>query len=336
MAERTNPVTYGRYSKMPAPARESYVRVAPALSSDMSAPSPSAVRPQFPWPVVGGEHPIWTGNGFRVGGERHGVLDYEAGESGWSEDLTQFHEDVAGEGHHPIDVASRRRGRAALRRHLHAVDPILLEAGCSSGFLLRELVEEWPRALVIGSDYIRGPLDRLAHALPTMPLLRFDLVKCPLPTASVDGIVMLNVLEHIEDDAGAMAQAARLLKPGGVAVIEVPAGPGLFDVYDKYLHHFRRYRLRELSVLVQRAGLRVVEQSHLGFLLYPAFAFVKRRNRRWLNASDAVQREVVAKNISASSQGPFLRWATAIEERLASHVRFPFGIRCVLTAVKPR
>jgi SAM-dependent methyltransferase len=309
----------------------------PNQPSRMSVPSiATSETHHFPWPDVHGAPAAWTGRGFIVGGQPQRVLDYEPGDSGWSEDLTQFHEDIAGEGTHPIDVASRQRARRALKRHVHTPNPVLLEAGCSSGFLLRELEVEWPNALVIGSDYIRGPLDRLSQTLPTLPLLRFDLVKCPLPSASVDAVVLLNVLEHIEDDAGAMAQTTRLLKPGGVAVIEVPAGPELFDVYDKYLHHYRRYRLHDLCRLVEQAGLSVVERSHLGFLLYPAFAFVKRRNRRWLDAPEATQREVVAKNISSSGQGPLLRWATAIEERFAAQVSYPFGIRCVVSAVKPR
>ena len=297
---------------------------------------PASVPRQFAWPALRGASSVWTDRGFRVADETSGVLDYEAGDSGWSEDLTQFHEDIAGEGVHPIDVASRRRARAALKRHVRARadDAVLLEAGCSSGFLLREIVADRPRSLVIGSDYIRGPLERLADTFPTLPLLRFDLVKCPLPSDSVDAVVMLNVLEHIEDDAAALGQVNRVLKPGGTAVIEVPAGPELFDVYDRYLHHFRRYRLIELCRLVERAGLRIVNRSHLGFLVYPVFAMVKRRNQRWLDAPDAVQREVVARHIRSSGQGPFLRWATAIEERFAARISSPLGIRCVVTAVK--
>src|SRR5580700_4919390 len=107
---------------------------------------------QFAWPAIDGVHPIWTGRGFDVAGRRCTVLDYEAGESGWSDELTRFHEDTAGEGTHPIDVASRRRARAALRRHVRAGHGqlVLLEAGCSSGFLLEELVRDWPESLVIG------------------------------------------------------------------------------------------------------------------------------------------------------------------------------------------
>jgi hypothetical protein len=72
-------------------------------------------------------------------------------------------------------------------------------------------------------------------------------------------VVLVNVLEHFEDDAAAVSHVARVLKPGGVAVIEVPAGPQLFDVYDKYLQHFRRYQLADLCRLVERAGLQVIE-----------------------------------------------------------------------------
>ena len=291
----------------------------------------------YPWPQLNGCRPSWTGRGFDVGGDLHSVLDFEAGESGWSEDLTRFHEEAAGEGTHPIDVASRKRARSALKRHLQAKGgaTVLLEAGCSSGFLLEELVSDWPNSLVIGSDYLPGPLHRLAKRQPPLPLLRFDLVKCPLPTSSVDAVVLLNVLEHIEDDFAAALQVVRVLRPGGIAVIEVPAGPHLYDVYDRYLKHCRRYRLLDVAELVTRAGLRLVDQSHLGCLAYPAFALVKWMNRRWLDAPEQVQREIVGRNISRSGDSLLLGWATRLDEQFASHFSLPFGIRCTVVAMKP-
>jgi SAM-dependent methyltransferase len=291
----------------------------------------------YPWPQLNGFRPAWTGRGFDVGGDIRHVLDFEAGDSGWSDDLTLLHEDAAGEGRHPIDVASRSRARSALKRHLRPEGNtwVLLEAGCSSGFLLEELVSDWPRSLVIGSDYLPGPLHRLAGRRPSLPLLRFDLVKCPLPTSSVDAVVLLNVLEHIEDDLGAARQVARVLKPNGIAIIEVPAGPGLYDVYDRYLKHYRRYRRRDLVHLVTRAGLEVLEQSHLGCLAYPAFALVKWRNRRWLDAPEQTQRQIVDQSIRSSAGNPLLGWTTRLDERVAQHVALPFGIRCTLVATKP-
>ncbi len=287
----------------------------------------------FQWPLVDGAQPTWTGAGFDVRGQARAVLEYDAGDSAWSDDLTRFHEETAGNGVHPIDVASRRRARRALKRWLR-VPPqaaTLIEVGCSSGFLLDELARDWPDSLVIGSDFISGPLQRLAARMPRLPLLRFDLVACPLPSASVDAVVLLNVLEHIEDDAAAVRQVARILKPGGIAVIEVPAGPWLYDVYDKHLGHFRRYRLSALARLLRDAGLRPLEQSHLGCLVYPAFALVKRRQRRWLAAPEALQREMVEKNIR-NSESSLLRWTTALDERFADWIRYPLGIRCVIVA----
>jgi SAM-dependent methyltransferase len=250
-----------------------------------------------------------------------------------------MHEDAAGGGMHPVDIASRRHARTMLKRHVRAApaEAVLLEAGCSSGYLLEELVVDWPESLVIGSDFIIGPLERLATRMSRVPLLQFDLVKCPLPSSHVDAVVLLNVLEHIEDDAAAVAQVARILRPDGVAVIEVPAGPGLYDVYDKHLQHFRRYRLRDLCRLLERAGLEVVERSHLGFFVYPAFAVVKRRNRRLLNAPPEVQEESVVRSIrksGTSGTGGLLSLAMTLEHRLGAWVRYPVGIRCVVTARK--
>ena len=288
----------------------------------------------FAWPDLDGGKTTWTGRGFLVNGQKRAILDFGVGQSGWNDRLTRFHEEVAGDGTHPIDAASRRCARSALKRHLDS-EAVILEVGCSSGFLLRELAADWPQSLIIGSDFIAEPLDDLARRAPSLPLVRFDLVRCPLPSASLDAVVLLNVLEHIERDDVAVQQVARVLKPGGVAVVEVPAGPQLFDVYDKYLKHFRRYRRQDLRHLLTGAGLQVVSESYLGCLIYPAFALVKRRNRLWLDAPEETQRRVVASHIRHTGRGPLIRWTTAIEDRLREWVDLPCGIRCLAVAVKP-
>ena len=202
----------------------------------------------FPWPPLSekGPRPIWTGRGFEIGGDRVPIAAYDIGASGWNDALTTMHEDVAGTAH-PIDAASRSHAVGQLRRHLARPDGVVLEVGCSSGYLLQEMRGALPEASLIGVDYIRGPLEALAGSMPTVPMLQFDLQRCPLPDACVDAVVLLNVLEHIEDDASAVGHLFRILKPGGVAVVEIPAGPGLYDVYDKQLMHFRRYRRKGAS-----------------------------------------------------------------------------------------
>jgi SAM-dependent methyltransferase len=287
----------------------------------------------FPWPSLseGGPRPVWTGRGFEIDGARVPIVSYGVGDSGWSDALTTMHEDVAGTAH-PIDVASRRHAVGQLRRHLSRPDGVVLEVGCSSGYLLQAMRGALPDAFLIGVDYVRGPLEALASSMPTVPILQFDLQRCPLPDACVDAVVLLNVLEHIEDDASAVGHLFRILKPGGLAVIEIPAGPGLFDVYDKQLMHFRRYRRNGAVSLFEKTGFRKVKASHLGFFVYPAFWAVKKKNRLFAKEQDAAA--VVAKDIKSSANW-LLSALMNLELTLGEMMSFPFGIRCLLTCRKP-
>jgi SAM-dependent methyltransferase len=241
-----------------------------------------------------------------------------------------MHEDVAGAAH-PIDLASRGHAVGQLKKHVRD-GATILEVGCSSGFLLRDMKAAFPGAFVIGADYVRGPLEALAVSMPSVPILQFDLTRCPLPDASVDAVVLLNVLEHIEDDAAAVGHLFRILKPGGVAVVEVPAGPHLYDVYDKELMHFRRYRRKGAVELFEKAGFRVEKASHLGFFVYPGFWAVKKKNRLFVPKASGA--EVVAKDIK-SSANPVMSALMKFELALGEKMSFPVGIRCLVTAKKP-
>jgi ubiquinone/menaquinone biosynthesis C-methylase UbiE len=269
-----------------------------------------------------------------VDGQELPVLAYDASTSGWTDELTSFHQDTAGDKHY-IDIASRNHAIAALSRSIKTDSAVIIDIGCSSGSMLRTLRERLPKATLIGADYISGPLLGLAASLPGIPFLQFNLVNCPLFSNSVDAVILLNVLEHIEDDFAAMQQAFRITKPGGVVVIEVPAGPHLFDIYDKQLMHFRRYTLKSLCEKLQRAGLHIEERSHLGVFVYPPFAIVKKRNQRYMNCSDEIQRQIVAKNITQASSSPLMNAVMRAEEMLRPYAHYPVGIRCLVTCRKP-
>lgn len=292
---------------------------------------------EYPWPPVPGcsdqGRPVWTGRGFKIRDAVVPVLSYDVGVSGWTDELTRFHEATAGSSHF-IDRASRQHALEQLDGHVRGLSPVVLDVGCSSGFLLRQVRERFPHACVMGSDYLRGPLEKLAADMPDVPLLQFDLVECPLPEDSIDAVVLLNVLEHIEDDAAAVRQVHRILKPGGVVVIEVPAGPHLYDVYDKLLLHCRRYSLAGLRRLVLDARFEIIEQSHLGFLLYPGFWLVKKRGQRFTAEREVVQRQVVAKSIRETGNSRLLEAIMRIELMFGRWISYPFGVRCLLTCAK--
>jgi len=286
----------------------------------------------FPAPSGHSDIPKWDGQTFIIDGQRTPVLEYSENFAGWSDDLTALHEEAAGDSH-PIDIASRKNAIEQVRRSLLPnVSSLIMEIGCSSGFLIKDLIKSFPGSTVVGADVVKEPLNRLARDLPGVPLIRFDLLKCPLPDQSVDVLVMLNVLEHIEDDVRALKNAIKLLKPGGSLVIEVPAGPFLFDAYDKELHHFRRYSAAELNDKLREAGFRVVKQSHLGFILYPAFVVVKLMNK-WLTFK--INRTVVRDRASITSGSLLVRWAMKLETNYLGNIRLPFGIRATAVASRP-
>jgi SAM-dependent methyltransferase len=284
---------------------------------------------RLPPPSAEDTEPVWMGSGFRLGSRVVRVVDYGENLAGWSDDLTELHDRAAGE-FHPIDVASRRDAVRQIRRRVTAPRPTILEIGCSSGYLLRDMAAALPDAVVIGADVVRGPLERLADRLPGVPLLRFDIQACPLPPGSVDAVVMLNVLEHVEDDGAALRQVHRILRPGGIVVVEVPAGPQLFDDYDRALRHFRRYRAIELAAKLEQAGFGVLRRSHLGFFLYPAFVLAKRRSQRSRLAPENLGRHV-EQQVSATASNRLMGAALTVEAVLGRWIGYPIGIRCLVS-----
>ncbi len=280
-----------------------------------------------------GALPIWEGNGFRIGDEFSKVLQYSINNLGWNDELTFFHEESAGDQHF-IDRASRDHAIDQLKRNIHVENPLILEIGCSSGFMLQRMQKAFPHATIMGSDVVSEPLQKLAESMPATPFFRFDLTQCPLPDNSIDAIVILNVLEHIENDVLALQQIHRILKPGGVVVIEVPAGPHLYDIYDKVLMHYRRYTLEGLNQLANQAGLKIAKQSHLGFFLYPGFWLVKQMNKRLLSESNETQQKQVGKNISNTGENKLFHALMQTELSLGHFVSYPWGIRCIMTCRK--
>jgi SAM-dependent methyltransferase len=292
------------------------------------------MKMDYPWPVPPGftEKPVWTGREFRIGDTYSSILVYEVAASGWTDELTEFHEETAGSDHF-IDRASRQHALEQLG-YLKSDAPIVLDVGCSSGFMLRLMREQLPHAAIIGSDFVRRSLENLATDLPDVPLLQFDLMRCPLPDNSVDAVILLNVLEHIKDDSAAMLQVYRILKPGGIAVVEVPSNPRLYDVYDKMLMHYRRYSLGALQEIARNVGFNIITQSHLGFFLYPGFWLTKMRNKRFLSDESVVHEQVVAQNIHSTARNRMFHELMRVELSIGRRIAYPFGIRCLMTLGK--
>lgn len=101
------------------------------------------------------------------------------------------------------------------------------------------------------------------------------------PAPAFDAVLYLDVLEHIEDDHGEVARAARLLRPGGVLVVLAPAWPWLFSEFDRAIGHHRRYT-RAALVRLAPPGLvreRLIMLDSVGLLASAANKLLLRRSQ---------------------------------------------------------
>jgi SAM-dependent methyltransferase len=273
--------------------------------------------------------PVWSGDGFRLNGKHIPVLEYSENFEGCSDSLTELHDEI--DEYHPISLASRNYVVMNIKKYLTVENPVILEIGCSSGNMLKKLADEFPDAVLCGADVVKKPLYKLAKKCSGIQLFRFDLLQCPLQDEIVDVLIMLNVLEHINDDQTALQKAYNLLKPGGLLIIEVPAGPVLYDSYDAELLHFRRYSRKDLTGKICLAGFRIIRNSHLGLLIFPAFAVVKLFNRLFKSN----RTKTVRKYANITSNNNLLKAIFGFEYQFFSRFSLPYGIRCLAVAKKP-
>ncbi|MDR2854946.1 MAG: methyltransferase domain-containing protein [Methanomicrobiales archaeon] len=286
----------------------------------------------FPIPPGYNENPIWTGHDFKIGSDHVSVLRYSEAFAGWNCDLTEFNEVKTSEGNHYLERASRLHACREVTKYVPE-HGIVLEVGSSSGYFIRDLIQVLPNASIISSDCFPEELDKISKKYKT-PSLQFDLVNCPLPDSCIDVIVALNVLEHIDKDESALDQMYRILKPGGYAVIEVPANQDLYDFHDSELKHFRRYDMPELIDKSKKSGFDIQSHSHLGFFVYPAFRTIKLRNKA--SSSSTPQESVKRQSEYSFTFNPFFTAIMHIELFLSNIFSYPFGVRCLVTLKKPQ
>jgi SAM-dependent methyltransferase len=277
---------------------------------------------------------------FNRGWRRHGgaaepFLSYVEDDHAvnWSDELETLHEESSRS--HFIDVWTRSAILARLG--VLPANSLIADLGCSTGYLLEDLRDSYPHATLIGVDLVGSGLRKAHVNVPDARLVQADLCDLPLADASVEAVVSANVLEHVPDDRAALAEVRRVLRPGAPAVIVVPAGPEIYDYYDRFLGHERRYGRGELASKARHAGLDVIEDIHLGSLLYPAFWLVKQRNRRrHKNLQGAALEARVAHDIERTRDSYAGHVACRIERVLLTRgLRLPYGIRSLVVARRP-
>jgi SAM-dependent methyltransferase len=207
-------------------------------------------------------------------------------------------------------------------------DAMILDGGCGTGANL-ELLQHYGSA--IGVDISDKAIEFCrARGIAANRAFIASLNELPFPNHSFDLAISFEVICNIADDQATFAELARVLKPGGRLIVQVPAYQWLWGMHDVAVGHQRRYSARDLREKLARAGMALERLTHANALMFPAIA-ADRLLRRGFSEGKPVR----------SDLAPLPRLVNAIlsalyvmEMRIVSRVNMPYGVSLVALARK--
>lgn len=154
----------------------------------------------------------------------------------------------------------------------------VVDVGCGTGSNVAAFADEYQ---AVGLD--PSP-DAVAHARRRFPAVRFLLGDAPRAArkelADAAAVLLTDVLEHVEDDAGLLGGILEAMSVGSVLLVTVPAHPKLWSQHDLSFGHLRRYTPERLSKLWHDRPAETEFLSYFNARLYPVARAVRAWTRR--------------------------------------------------------
>lgn len=160
----------------------------------------------------------------------------------------------------------------------------LLDVGCGTGGLLRRLRAWFPSAELRGLDASARAVE-LAGARTGVPVAQGSALALPESDASLEALTCIDVVYQFEDPVAAYREFGRVLKPGGVAVLNEPAFRWLWSYHDERVGGRHRFTRAELTAHLRAAGLTPVYATYWNCLALP-LVWARRRLGTRSDASD--------------------------------------------------
>jgi len=201
---------------------------------------------------------------------------------------------------------------------------VLLDCGAGTGLFAAEM-EACCRVLVL--DDHEESLRRLRLRFRPDQILSLSGDQIPLAEQTLDYVTALDVLEHTPDAGAVVAGFHRVLKPGGVVVVTVPAGMELWSDWDVGLHHYRRYSRANLRALFPAQKWELLHVNYTNVAVYPAVWAVRKWRRLFPARPGTVRTE---DRVPAPWLNGFLR--RLLVATAGWRLPLPFGVSLLLVA----
>jgi len=203
----------------------------------------------------------------------------------------------------------------------------LLDLGCGTGLFISDQSRD---KTAIGLDSSSEAL-AFTRIRGVSRLVCADSQSMPFASESFDVVTAFDLIEHVERDDLLIAEAYRVLRPGGVALIAVPAHPFLLGEHDDALHHKRRYTWKQLDSLFEPA-IWVRRRMTWTFALICPLAVVVRSIRKILPSPENPAADT---NINFSLLNRALLQGHRLENKWTESHNLPFGLS-ILTVREKR
>ncbi len=229
--------------------------------------------------------------------------------------------------------ARRAMGEALLRRYGVPESGCWLDLGCGTGGNLR-IADSFHPDISVGVDISDLALELAQSSSPRSSLVRADVsVGLPFADYSFDVVTIFNVIYHewIKDDAQALVEVGRVMRPGGFLLITEPAFPILARDWDKAVMGARRYRRGQLVSLCERAGLRLQFSSYFTSFGFPILIASKILKRLRGSQPDSERRDE-ARHLPRFLNESLFSMATIEARIIRLGLPIPFGITVLVLA----
>src|SRR5262245_45868842 len=205
----------------------------------------------------------------------------------------------------------------------------ILDIGCGTGGMI-PLLSEYGRVTGIDPAEAAIRYSRQRHDCAA-ELIQMDFPRQVPAAGSFDLVTLFDVLEHLDDDAVALARAFSLLRRGGTLVVTVPAHRYLWSPHDEINLHRRRYERPELRARLEQAGFRVERLSYYNTLLFPVIYAARLLRRQVTRRGDRRSDFRIGNEwINARLTGLF-----ASERALLKRWDLPVGVSLLAVARRP-